>query len=269
MGTPDQYARIIIDEGRRRGITDRGIKIALATAIVESSLLVLANDGDPASLNYPHDGVGHDYDSVGLFQQRPPWGSAAVRMDPAGSAGLFYAALARLNYNSSAHSAGWYAAEVQRPAAQYRGRYDEEFPGASRLYDRLGGGRDDSFSDADRQSLRWVADRLEEQQSLKLLSRSPFRALGEEPLYALDDFELNQEANIHVLVMERLAAYGDSAALQRLQEVGVADPTIYPDRAGDIKLAQRLLAVLQRDRLPYSDSCPSTRRKQRKSLAAL
>jgi lysophospholipase L1-like esterase len=49
----------------------------------------------PESLNYPHDLVGHDHDSVGLFQQRPSmgWGTVAELMDPAKSAGAFYDAL--------------------------------------------------------------------------------------------------------------------------------------------------------------------------------
>src|SRR5829696_3753744 len=48
----------------------------------------LANAG---SMQPPPQGVGHDHDSVGLFQQRGTgWGPLAVRMDPRGSARLFY-----------------------------------------------------------------------------------------------------------------------------------------------------------------------------------
>src|SRR5699024_7220821 len=36
-------------------------------------------------------------DSRGLFQQRDPWGPRAVRMDPAGAAGLFFDRLVRLS----------------------------------------------------------------------------------------------------------------------------------------------------------------------------
>jgi murein DD-endopeptidase MepM/ murein hydrolase activator NlpD len=75
--------------------------IALATAMQESTLLVHANDneaawpGISASLDYPHQRVGHDHDSVGLFQQRPAagWGTIAELMDPATSATKFYNAL--------------------------------------------------------------------------------------------------------------------------------------------------------------------------------
>ncbi len=38
-------------------------------------------------------GVGYDHDSIGLFQQRPPWGTAAQRMDPISSTNLFLDAL--------------------------------------------------------------------------------------------------------------------------------------------------------------------------------
>ncbi|MBF6333451.1 C39 family peptidase [Nocardia transvalensis] len=56
-------------------------------------------------------------------------------MDPARSAGLFYAALARLDYTSGAHSPGWYAQQIQQSA--YPNRYDERIPDAQALYDRL------------------------------------------------------------------------------------------------------------------------------------
>jgi cell wall-associated NlpC family hydrolase len=62
-------------------------------ALAESDLLVLANPNDPAGAAYAHQGVGHDHDSLGLFQQRPSWGTAAQRMDPAASTNLFLDAL--------------------------------------------------------------------------------------------------------------------------------------------------------------------------------
>ena len=72
---------------------DRAALIALMVALAESNLLVLANPHDPAGAAYPNQGVGHDHDSLGLFQQRPAWGSAAQRMDPAASTNLFVEAL--------------------------------------------------------------------------------------------------------------------------------------------------------------------------------
>lgn len=70
-------AATIIAVGRSLGVPDRGIVIALAAAMQESSLR-----------NLPHG----DRDSVGLFQQRPSqgWGSAAALQDPATATKLFF-----------------------------------------------------------------------------------------------------------------------------------------------------------------------------------
>lgn len=70
-------ARVIIDVGRSLGVSDRGLVIALATAMQESSLR-----------NIPYG----DRDSVGLFQQRPSagWGTVDRLLDPAHAARLFY-----------------------------------------------------------------------------------------------------------------------------------------------------------------------------------
>ncbi|WIB78873.1 LysM peptidoglycan-binding domain-containing protein [Curtobacterium sp. MCPF17_002] len=70
-------AATIISVGRSLGVPDRGIVIALAAAMQESSLR-----------NLPHG----DRDSVGLFQQRPSqgWGSAAALQDPATATKLFF-----------------------------------------------------------------------------------------------------------------------------------------------------------------------------------
>jgi N-acetylmuramoyl-L-alanine amidase len=70
-------ARIVIQVGRQLGVSDRGIVIALATAMQESSLR----------------NVGYgDRDSVGLFQQRPStgWGSTSQLTDVSYAARLFY-----------------------------------------------------------------------------------------------------------------------------------------------------------------------------------
>jgi len=70
-------ARIVIQVGRQLGVPDRGIVIALATAMQESGLRNL--------------GYG-DRDSVGLFQQRPStgWGTRAQLTDVSYAARLFY-----------------------------------------------------------------------------------------------------------------------------------------------------------------------------------
>jgi LysM repeat protein len=77
--TPEMAAnaRIVIQIGRQLGVPDRGIVVALAAAMQESSLRNI--------------GYG-DRDSVGLFQQRPSagWGSVAQLTDVSYATRLFY-----------------------------------------------------------------------------------------------------------------------------------------------------------------------------------
>lgn len=72
-----ENARIIVEVGRSRGVSDRGIAIALATAMVESWLRNLD---------------GGDRDSLGLFQQRPStgWGTDAEVRDPYRASAAFF-----------------------------------------------------------------------------------------------------------------------------------------------------------------------------------
>lgn len=129
----NKYADAIIKEGRRRGITDRGIKIALATALVESGMKMYANPADPPSMKMPHDAVGYDHDSVGLFQQRAngAWGTTADRMDPAKSAGMFYEQLVKSDYNTG--DPGAHAQRVQRSA--FPDRYGQKMNAAQKYLD--------------------------------------------------------------------------------------------------------------------------------------
>jgi hypothetical protein len=70
-------ARTIADVAVRRGLPERAVVIALATAMQESTLR-----------NLPYG----DRDSLGLFQQRPSqgWGTPAQVQDPVYAAGIFY-----------------------------------------------------------------------------------------------------------------------------------------------------------------------------------
>ncbi len=70
-------ARIIIQVGRELGVPDRGIIIALAAAMQESSL---------RNIDYG------DRDSIGLFQQRPStgWGTKEQILNASHAARLFY-----------------------------------------------------------------------------------------------------------------------------------------------------------------------------------
>ncbi|MBT2448059.1 hypothetical protein J7F03_13415 [Streptomyces sp. ISL-43] len=83
--TPEQAANAatIAAVGVSKGMPDRAVTIALATAMQESALR-----------NLDHG----DRDSLGLFQQRPSqgWGTPAQIMDPVYSAGIFYERLAEV-----------------------------------------------------------------------------------------------------------------------------------------------------------------------------
>ncbi|MGW0786992.1 hypothetical protein ACWD04_01775 [Streptomyces sp. NPDC002911] len=83
--SPDRAANAatISAAGTTRGLPERAVTIALATALQESALR-----------NIDHG----DRDSLGLFQQRPSqgWGTPAQIMDPVYSAGKFYEHLAEV-----------------------------------------------------------------------------------------------------------------------------------------------------------------------------
>jgi peptidoglycan DL-endopeptidase CwlO len=83
-----QNARTVAAVAAPRG-GDRAALIALMTGITESGLRILGNPHDPAGDGLPVQGVGVDNDSLGIFQQRPSWGTAAQRLDPVASANLF------------------------------------------------------------------------------------------------------------------------------------------------------------------------------------
>jgi hypothetical protein len=79
VGNATTIARV----GRERGLPERAVVVALATAMQESTL---------RNLDYG------DRDSLGLFQQRPSqgWGSPAQVQDPVYAAGIFYDRLAQV-----------------------------------------------------------------------------------------------------------------------------------------------------------------------------
>jgi hypothetical protein len=76
-------ATTIAAVGKRLGLPDHAVSIALATAYLESGL---------------HNLAGGDRDSLGLFQQRPSqgWGTPAQIMTPHYAAAAFYRRLARV-----------------------------------------------------------------------------------------------------------------------------------------------------------------------------
>ena len=102
-------AKTVVGVALGRGLGPTGAAIAVAAALAESSLYNYANDGTSTlvgsaegrqlndseravareSLKYPHDKVGNNLDSIGLFQQRPMtgWGTPAELINPAAATG--------------------------------------------------------------------------------------------------------------------------------------------------------------------------------------
>ncbi|MFB9444776.1 peptidase M23 [Dactylosporangium vinaceum] len=117
-------AAAIVKQGRAQGIPEKGLIVAVATAMQESDLYIAASPAVPSSLKLPHDNVSVDHDSVGLFQQRASqgWGSVPELMDPARSAMLFYNALDEVSGWQSMSVTGA-AQAVQRSA--YPGAYQK------------------------------------------------------------------------------------------------------------------------------------------------
>jgi hypothetical protein len=105
--TPTQAANAatIAAVGRRDGLPDHAVTIALATALQESKLI-----------NLPYG----DRDSVGLFQQRPSqgWGTPQQLQDPVYAAHAFYERLVRVKgWQTAAVTSA--AQAVQRSGAPY------------------------------------------------------------------------------------------------------------------------------------------------------
>lgn len=76
-----QNAATILKIAQELGLPMRASQIALMTGLQESKLKMLANTNVPESLTFPHEGTGHDHDSVNVFQQRMHWGTIAELMD--------------------------------------------------------------------------------------------------------------------------------------------------------------------------------------------
>lgn len=107
----------------------RAADIALATALTESALWMYANRHNPTSLNLPHDKVGGDHGSVGLFQQQvggatnstANWGTTRELMDVNISTDKFLDAL--FNRSWKGRTNGQLAQSVQGSA--FPDRYAE------------------------------------------------------------------------------------------------------------------------------------------------
>ncbi len=124
------------------GVGTEGEVVAVATALVESTLHNYANPTVPATETVPNDGDppgGPNLDSAGLFQQRSSqgWGTPQQEMDPAQSAEMFYRHLLALpqwetvDADTSAADLGAIAQAVQQSA--FPDRYAAEVPEATSI----------------------------------------------------------------------------------------------------------------------------------------
>ena len=94
-GDPLRNAAAIVSTATAHGLGRDGQILGVMTAMGESSLRNIDyGDWETSGVTNPD---GERTSSIGLFQQQDWWGSAEERMDPATSAGLFYARLVRLD----------------------------------------------------------------------------------------------------------------------------------------------------------------------------
>lgn len=135
-GTQEDYAREIVAAAKERGLPSEAAAIGIATALVESEMRMYANNADPASLDFPHDAVGDNFDSVGLFQQRDngAWGTTEQRMNARASAGMFFDQLLTKDWQNMDRGAAAQAVQVSAFPEKYAQRMDEADEIVGRLY---------------------------------------------------------------------------------------------------------------------------------------
>lgn len=122
--TQMRHARTICAEVKELKLPVRALHIALEVARAESNLHNYANGNNPASLRIPHDAVGYDHGSVGVFQQQvggapnstANWGTTAELMDVATAARKFLHALTAHPWEGADHTNWGDAQRVQRSA---------------------------------------------------------------------------------------------------------------------------------------------------------
>lgn len=110
-------ARTVVAAAKALGLPQQAAAVGVMTARQESSLEDLANPSVPASEALPHQGEGNNYDSLGLFQQRPSmgWGTVAQLMDPGYASTAFLHRLAALP--GWATMPAWQAAQAVQHSA--------------------------------------------------------------------------------------------------------------------------------------------------------
>ena len=139
LGTKQmQYAQIVERVGKARKMSAKDILTAHTVALTESGYQNYANSNVPESLAIPHDAVGSDHMSVGIFQQQVGiWGTAAQLMDVTTSANKFFDALAAVP-NRANMSVPAAAQTVQRSAFADGSNYAKELERGTQLTRAMG-----------------------------------------------------------------------------------------------------------------------------------
>jgi hypothetical protein len=126
----------IVQAATRMKLPQRASVVALVTALQESHLRNLANSSVPQSLKLPHQGVENNFDSIGVFQQRPSqgWGTVTQLMNPSTAASIFFGRLVKVS-GWQTMSVGDAAQAVQRSA--FPDAYDKHQTQAQQIVDAL------------------------------------------------------------------------------------------------------------------------------------
>lgn len=129
------YASEICMAAKERNLGRDGARNGIATALVESNLTMYANYAVPESLKFPHEAVGSDHDSVGLFQQRQAgWGTLAERMNARASAGMFFNKMMTFNWRAMDPGAACQKVQVSAFPGKYSQRMAEAVQWVNQVY---------------------------------------------------------------------------------------------------------------------------------------
>ena len=166
--TQERNAKIITAVAHTRGLADDAATIGVSVALAETVLMNMANDGTSdlydtlqgrelsfgeravarKSMSYPHDSVGNNLDSIGLFQQRPMsgWGTPEELIDPVVASELFFDQLAKTP--DWQDMTPWAAAQAVQDSPDSSGQlYQDTFARAGAVVSALTSEGSGSFDD--------------------------------------------------------------------------------------------------------------------------
>jgi hypothetical protein len=139
-GSKLDYANAVKAVAQAMRLPRQACLIAFMTCLVESGFQNYANSNIPESLAIPHDKVGSDNKSVGIFQQQSGtfgtfWGTVSQCMDPKYAASRFFQELVK-NPNYATGDPGAEAQRVQ--VSNYPERYNTKKDEAEALLQQVG-----------------------------------------------------------------------------------------------------------------------------------